>query len=81
MGCVPFPGVHIDKRIMGAICHPMAMTKRRSIALNEKQQAFLEKEAERLGITVADVIRRIIDHYRSFTMGGQCVNLGKKMVD
>jgi hypothetical protein len=41
----------------------MAMT-RRSIVLTVKQQIFLEKEADRLGITVSDLIRRIIDEYR-----------------
>jgi len=41
----------------------MAMT-RRSIVLTVKQQIYLEKEAARLGITVADLIRRIIDQHR-----------------
>jgi hypothetical protein len=37
---------------------------RRSIGLTKEQRAFLEREAARLGITEADLIRRIIDHYR-----------------
>jgi hypothetical protein len=34
------------------------------ISLTEPQDAFLKREAERLGISVADLIRRIIDLYR-----------------
>lgn len=37
---------------------------KRSIILTAKQYAFLEKEAARIGITVADLIRRIIDQHR-----------------
>jgi hypothetical protein len=32
--------------------------------LSVKQSDFLELEAARLGITVSDLIRRIIDQYR-----------------
>jgi hypothetical protein len=35
-----------------------------SVSLTPPQLAFLEKEARRLGITVADLIRRIVDQYR-----------------
>jgi len=41
----------------------MAKVKR-SIDFTPQQLAFLTKEAERLGITVADVVRRIIDKAR-----------------
>ncbi len=37
---------------------------KRSITLTAKQASFLEKEAEQIGITVSDLIRRIIDDYR-----------------
>jgi hypothetical protein len=40
---------------------PMA---KRSIVLTAKQHLFLEKEAKRLGITISDLIRRIIDKHR-----------------
>jgi len=40
------------------------MDKRRSIMLPGPQAAFLQTEAARLGITVADLIRRIIDQFR-----------------
>jgi hypothetical protein len=39
-------------------------TSSRSVALSSKQQAFLKKEAARIGITVSDLIRRIIDQHR-----------------
>jgi hypothetical protein len=42
----------------------MTDTKRRSIVFTAVQFAFLEQEAARLGITVSDLIRRIIDQYR-----------------
>ena len=42
----------------------MEHAKRRSITLTAPQLAFLQKEAERLGITVSDLVRRIIDSYR-----------------
>jgi hypothetical protein len=41
----------------------MAMHKQ-MISLTEPQVAFLKKEAERLGISVSDLIRRIVDQYR-----------------
>jgi hypothetical protein len=34
------------------------------IALTEPQISFLKKEAGQLGISVSDLIRRIIDRYR-----------------
>jgi hypothetical protein len=43
---------------------PMAETVKRSLVLSRKQSVFLQKEAERLGITVSDLIRRILDEYR-----------------
>ncbi|MDE2020725.1 MAG: hypothetical protein KGJ13_10350 [Patescibacteria group bacterium] len=42
----------------------MANTVRRSVALTKPQLDWLKKEANRLGITIADVIRRIIDRAR-----------------
>ena len=42
----------------------MATTVRQSVTLTEPQFAFLKSEAERLGITVSDLIRRIVDQYR-----------------
>jgi hypothetical protein len=38
--------------------------QKRMISLTEPQAAFLKEEAARLGISVADLIRRIIDQYR-----------------
>ena len=35
--------------------------KHTAFRLNDRQLAFLQAEAERLSITVSDVIRRIID--------------------
>jgi hypothetical protein len=35
-----------------------------SISFTEPQMAFLKREAERLGITVADLVRRIVDQHR-----------------
>lgn len=42
----------------------MAETEKRSIILSRKQASFLKREAGRIGITVSDLIRRIIDEYR-----------------
>jgi hypothetical protein len=42
----------------------MATTVRQSITLTGPQADFLKAEAERLGITVSDMIRRIVDQYR-----------------
>jgi predicted DNA-binding ribbon-helix-helix protein len=39
-------------------------TSRQSVTLTAPQFAFLKKEAKRLGISVSDLIRRIIDQYR-----------------
>jgi hypothetical protein len=36
----------------------------RSIVFTKPQMAWLKKEAKRLDVTIAEVIRRIIDQYR-----------------
>jgi hypothetical protein len=41
------------------------MGTRRSVVLTDPQTTFLQGEATRLGITVADLIRRIIDQHRA----------------
>lgn len=41
----------------------MAMNKR-MISFTDPQVDFLKREAERLGISVADLVRRIVDQYR-----------------
>ena len=38
--------------------------QRQGVSLTEPQKAFLEKKASELGISVSDLIRRIIDQYR-----------------
>jgi|APFre7841882654_1041346.scaffolds.fasta_scaffold74940_2 tRNA uridine 5-carbamoylmethylation protein Kti12 len=40
------------------------MPPKRKITMTAPQDVFLRREAERLGITVADLVRRIIDEYR-----------------
>ena len=42
----------------------MEHAPRRSLTLTAPQVAFLKAEAERSGITVSDLVRRIIDTYR-----------------
>lgn len=42
------------------ICSAMPM-KRQMIQLTDRQVVYLAKEARRLGITVSDLIRRILD--------------------
>jgi hypothetical protein len=39
-------------------------TIRRSVAFTPPQYVFLEKEAERLGVSIGELIRRIVDSYR-----------------
>lgn len=34
------------------------------VTLTKPQSAFLKQEAEKLGVTVSELIRRIIDQYR-----------------
>jgi hypothetical protein len=41
----------------------MAMNKR-MISFTGPQEIFLKQEAERLGISVSDLVRRIVDQYR-----------------
>ena len=43
---------------------PMKRLPRMTVSLTEPQLAFLKEEAERLGISVGDLIRRIVDQYR-----------------
>jgi Ribbon-helix-helix protein, copG family len=53
----------LTDRCIGAIVHHMN-TKRQSVTLSEPQVTYLQAEAERLGISVSDLIRRIIDQHR-----------------
>lgn len=40
------------------------MSKRRSVVMTDQQWAFLTREAVRLEISVAELLRRIIDRFR-----------------
>jgi hypothetical protein len=40
-------------------------TQQRSVVFTKPQLAFLKEEAKRLGVSIAEVIRRIVDEYRS----------------
>jgi hypothetical protein len=40
------------------------MSKRRSVVLTDQQWAALEREAGRLEMTIAELLRRIIDAWR-----------------
>ncbi len=42
----------------------MASTQKTSITLTVPQHEYLTAEAARLGITIADLVRRIIDQHR-----------------
>lgn len=42
----------------------MGTTVRQSVTLTKPQHEVLATEAERLGITVSDLIRRIVDEWR-----------------
>jgi hypothetical protein len=48
--------------VRGATFH--RADKRRSILLTDPQATFRQEQAARLGISVADLIRRIIDEFR-----------------
>ncbi len=39
-------------------------TIRRNVYLSEPQDEYLSSEAERLGISITELLRRIVDHYR-----------------
>jgi hypothetical protein len=42
----------------------MSKAPRMSVTFTEPQLAFLKVEADRLGVSIADLIRRIVDRYR-----------------
>lgn len=42
----------------------MRTSQKMSVIFTGPQLAFLKAEAERMGISVADLIRRIVDRYR-----------------
>jgi hypothetical protein len=44
--------------------HRMSTNLRQSVTLSRPQYEYLRRESERLGISVSDLIRRIIDAYR-----------------
>jgi hypothetical protein len=43
----------------------VTMAKRFNLTITDPQDAYLTAEAARLGITISDLIRRIIDEYRT----------------
>ena len=43
----------------------MATTLRTSITLTKPQHEALRVEAKRLGITISDLIRRVVDNWRA----------------
>lgn len=43
--------------------------KKQSINFTGPQMAWLKKEAKRLGISIADAVRRTIDHFRDLQEG------------
>jgi hypothetical protein len=59
VGCPPIDGVTIVTYITA-----MAKSVRQTITFTEAQFAWLKAEAARLGITVADLLRRLIDEGR-----------------
>jgi hypothetical protein len=40
------------------------MGTRQSVSLSDRQHAALQQEADRIGISISDLIRRIIDQWR-----------------
>jgi len=40
------------------------MSERQSVTFSDQQIADLRAEAKRIGITVSDLVRRIVDQYR-----------------
>jgi predicted DNA-binding ribbon-helix-helix protein len=42
----------------------MVTTVRQSVTLTKNQHEILKAEADRLGVTVSDLIRRIVDGWR-----------------
>lgn len=49
----------------GANVVRMSTTIRQSVTLTKPQMTFLKKEADKLGISISDLIRRIVDEYRA----------------
>ena len=45
--------------------HPMSTTHKQTITLTQPQVIYLKGEAEKLGISLADLVRRIIDQHRT----------------
>ncbi len=42
----------------------MSKSPRQTVSLTTKQHDWLKRKADRLGITVSELIRRIVDEYR-----------------
>lgn len=42
----------------------LAMSHKQTITFTDPQASYLQREARRLGISLADLVRRIIDQYR-----------------
>lgn len=59
----PAPNLSID--LGPRWCQVGAMpTVRRNVYLSEPQDAYLAAEAERLGISITELLRRIVDQHR-----------------
>jgi hypothetical protein len=42
---------------------------RQSVTLTKPQKSFLKRDSDRLGISISDLIRRIVDQYREAMKG------------
>ncbi len=49
--------------MLNTLWYPVGMQKQ-MISFTDPQMAFLKAEAQRLGIPVAELVRRIVDQYR-----------------
>lgn len=54
----------VDSRKLSAYIVRMSTMHRQMISLTEPQSDYLRAEAKRLGVSVSDLIRRIVDAYR-----------------
>ncbi len=55
----------------------MSKAVRQTVTLTKPQAAYLKREAKRLGVTVSELIRRIVDEFRYEGEGRRQVREGK----
>ncbi len=61
---MPEPIAAPEVALRFVVVHMRTMSERQSVTFSDRAMAELRAEAKRIGITVSDLVRRIVDQWR-----------------